>query len=171
MRIEFTPLLDQKPGTILSLLDRAYAQALKDDPALWEPERSKWAEYDREVFENRGTVGAALFLTRVGGKLAGFGSWDPRGRPRSARIGFNCILPEFRGRGLGQAQLREILRRLREMGVQTVQVRTLDIPFFGPARRMYEACGFREIGRTPWPRANTHNLVDYEIRLEGETRA
>ena len=167
MRIEFTTLQGQKPGAILSLLDQAYAQALKEDPALWVPERSKWVEYDREVFENPDTVGAALFLTRMDGKLAGFGSWDPRGRPLLARVGFNCILPEFRGRGLGQAQLREILRRLREMGVQTVQVRTLDVPFFGPARRMYEACGFHEIGRTPWPRSNTHNLVDYEIQLAG----
>ncbi len=167
MKIEFTTPLGQEEGTILALLERAYAQALKDEPSLWEPERRKWAEYDRDVFGEPETVGASAFLTWLDGRLAGFGSWDPRGRPLLARIGFNCILPEFRGRGLGQAQMREILRRLGEMGVQAVQVRTLDSPFFAPARRMYEACGFLEIGRTPWPRSNAYHLVDYEIRLAG----
>ena len=167
MDVEFDPLGDEERGTIASLLERSHAELIASDPRLWGPDIEAWKAYDREVFDNPRTVGTALFLTRVDGRLAGFGSWDPRERPALARIGFNCILPEFRGRGLGQAQIREILRRLREMGVRAVQVRTLDAPFYGPARRMYEACGFREIGRVSFSRSAAFNLVDYEISLAG----
>ena len=44
-------------------------------------------------------------LWRVGGRIAGFGSWDPRQAPDYGIIGHNCVLPEFRGEGLGKQQI------------------------------------------------------------------
>lgn len=165
MNVEFTTALDQKQGAIAALLKQAYAELIASDPSLWEPERESWEQYDDEVFGQPQTVGACIFLTRLDSHIVGFGSWDPRQRPRFGIVGHNCILPEFRGRGLGKKQIREILRRFREMTIETVRVSTLDHPFFLPARRTYEACGFREVRRIPWDRDAARKMIEYEQEI------
>ena len=102
MNLEFITPLDQKPGAIATLLRQAYAALVKSDPSLWEPEQANWEQYDCEVFGQPASVGACIFLTRLDGRIVGFGSWDPRQRPCFGIVGHNCILPEFRGRGLGK---------------------------------------------------------------------
>ena len=164
MNLEFVPLTNQDPGTIASLLRASYADLLERD-SRWESEQESWEEYDREVFAHPDTVGACLFLTQVGGQIVGFGSWDPRQRPRYGIVGHNCILPEFRGQGFGKQQIWEILRRFRALGIQTAHASTCDHPFFLPAQRMYIACGFREVRRTPWDRDRNHTMIEYEIDI------
>lgn len=164
MNPEFTALADESPGTIAALLRASYAELLKLDPR-WDAEPANWDEYDRQVFAYPTTVGACLFLTRLGTRIVGFGSWDPRQRPEYGIVGHNCILPEFRGKGLGQQQILEILRRFRALGIKTAKVSTCAHPFFLPAQRMYVACGFREVRRTPWDRDPTRNLIEYEMDL------
>ena len=165
MNVEFRTALDQKPGTIASLLKQAYAELVKRNPALWEPEQANWEKYDCDVFEQPETVGACIFLTWFDGRLAGFGSWDPRQRLRFGIIGHNCILPEFQGRGLGKLQVHEIVRRFREMAIETAKVSTNDLPFFIPAQRMYESCGFREVRRIPWDRDPGQMIIEYEKEI------
>jgi len=165
MNVEFTMALDQERGTIAALLKRSYADLVTGNPSLWEPEQVNWEQYDRHVFGQPQTVGACVFLTRLDGRIAGFGSWDPRQRPRFGIIGHNCILPEFRGRGLGKLQIQEILRRFREMTIETAKVSTNDGPFFLPAQRMYIACGFREVRRIPWNRDPGQMIIEYEKEI------
>jgi GNAT superfamily N-acetyltransferase len=165
MNVEFTTSLDQKPGTIASLLTQSYADVVKSDPSLWEPEQVKWQQYDQDVFGQPQTVGDCIFLTWLDGQIVGFGSWDPRQRPRFGIVGYDCILPAFRGRGLGKRQIQEILRRFREMAIETARVSTQDHPFFVPAQRMYKACGFREVRRTPWDRDPRYQMIEYEKAL------
>ena len=107
-------------------------------------------------------MGACLFLTRLDGVLVGFASWDPRQRPRLGIVGHNCILPEFRGRGYGRTQIEEVLRRFKGMGIQTACVTTCDHPFFAPAHRMYQACGFHEVRRIPWDRDPSLMVIECE---------
>ena len=57
------------------------------------------------------------------------------------------VLPEVQGQGIGKQQIHRIIGLLRTRGVQTIQVTTGEPSFFKPARRMYESCGFKEIGR------------------------
>lgn len=163
--VRFTPLYPAEPGVLASMLKRVYAPLVEACPETWGRERAAWDEFDREAFQNPETVGACTFLTWSGKQLAGFGSYDPRQKPRVGIVGFNCVLPEFRGQGFGSAQIREILRRFRSLGIRTAQVTTGDQPFFVPARRMYLACGFREVRRLPWPRDPGEGLIVYEREI------
>jgi GNAT superfamily N-acetyltransferase len=161
MDAEFLSIEGKKPGIITSLLRRSYAELLEVDKR-WLHEQVHWDEYDRLVFSNPGTMGACLFLTLFKGNLAGFGSWDPRQYPEYGIVGHNCILPKFRGKGLGRQQTLEILRRLRMLGIRMVKASTIDHPFFIPAQRTYRACGFRELRRIPWDRDPKEILIEYE---------
>lgn len=161
MKAKFTGMTDLRPGAIAALLRASYVELLKTD-LRWEWEAANWDEYDREVFAHPKTVGACIFLTRLDERIVGFGSWDPRPEPAYAIIGHNCILPEFRGKGLGGQQIQEILRRFRALGIKTAKVSTHDHPLFVPAQHMYIACGFREMRRIPWERNPEQNLIEYE---------
>ena len=160
----FASIADEKRGTIAGLLRASYADLLRLDPR-WEPEAANWDAYDREVFACPETVGACLFLTRLGGRVVGFVSWDPRPDPAYGIVGHNCILPEFRSRELGRMQIEKILRRFRVLGIQTARVSTADHPFFVPAQRMYTACGFQEVQRVPWDRDPNVAIIEYERPL------
>jgi hypothetical protein len=107
--LRFTPPHAAGPGVLAATLKRVYAPLVESYPETWGREQAGWEEFDREVFQNPETVGACTFLTWLDNRLVGFGSYDPRQRPRSGILGHNCILPEFRGRGFGAAQVREIL--------------------------------------------------------------
>ncbi|MEN6369759.1 MAG: GNAT family N-acetyltransferase [Thermotogota bacterium] len=161
MAAEFTALGDERPGTIAGLLRASYTDLLKLDPR-WGDEATNWGEYDRDVFANPGTVGACLFLTRLGGRVVGFASWDPRQRPSYGIVGHNCILPPFRGRGLGRRQIEEVLRRFEALKIRAARVSTIDHWFFVPAQRMYVACGFREVRRVAWDRDPSLTVIEYE---------
>lgn len=168
MNLEFTTPLDEEQGTIAALLCRCYADLLVSDPLHWKPEQGTWEQYDHAVYSHPETVGACIFLSRINGMIVGFGSWDSRQKPRYGIVGHNGILPEFRGKGYGKRQLREILRRFRKMGIQTAGVTTLDHPFFIPAQRMYTACGFVEMRRMPWDRNPELKRIEYEKEI-GQT--
>ena len=165
MPLQFTSPHDQPLGQILSLLQRSYAALVEAEAGCWGRVAPMWAEFDREVFAHPDTIGSCVFLSWADDVLVGFGSYDPRQKPAFGIVGHNCILPEFRGRGHGAAQVREILRRLRELGIRKAQVTTGAHPFFLPARRAYAACGFRETGRRPWDVDPAQSVIDYEADL------
>jgi GNAT superfamily N-acetyltransferase len=161
MEPAFITVEGQRPGILGRILWASYRELLASDPR-WQAEQANWDAYDREVFENPVTVGACLFLTRVEGCITGFASWDPRQAPEYGIVGHNCILPEFRGKGLGKAQVLEVLRRFQRLGIRKAKVATCDHPFFVPAQRMYLACGFKEHRRVPSTREPRQILIEYE---------
>jgi len=164
--IRFTPITEHERGTILALLCKSYEELVNAEGECWEREKEKWEEFDRAAFESSEAVGACVFVTCLGSEAIGFGSWDPRGGPELALVGHNCVLPEFRGRGHGKRQIEEILRRLKAKGFKKASATTGEHPFFEPARRMYEGCGFRQVGRSaggPDPRYGT---IQYEMELK-----
>lgn len=126
-----------------------------------------WDAFDAEVFQHPDTVGACTILTWWGDLPVGFGSYDPRGAPDLGILGHKCVLPEFRRQGIGKAQVREILRRTGCLGIRRVQVSTGGHSFFAPARRMYLACGFREVRRIPWERDPQEAIIAYEKAIGG----
>jgi len=153
-------------GAIARLLRESYADILDAEPNPWESEARRWDEFDAEVFAHPDTVGACAFLSWFGEHLVGFASYDPRGRPAVGILGHNCILPALRHRGFGREQLREALRRLAGLGIRAARVTTCDHPFFAPARRMYEAVGFREVRRS-WDDVDARRRrVDFELVLD-----
>lgn len=166
-RWRFTPFAAHEPGTVLSLLSGSYAAYLALDPPAAQTWPPHWATYDREVYLCPTTVGACGFVTCIDGEAIGFASWDPRRRP-SGVIGHNCVLPDFRGRGYGRAQIRRVLELLQTRGFQRAHVTTGDHPFFRPAQRMYEACGFSEVARGRGdPRVSAFGVIEYHLLLPG----
>lgn len=163
---EFETLDTQQPGIIAGLLQRSYADLLAAEPAIWGGLAADFAKYDRECFANSTTVGRCVLVATVDGEPVGFASWDPRGRAEGrAIIGHNCVVPEWRGRGLGRAQVGEVLRRLAEEGFGVVEVSTSEHPFFAAAQRMYRACGFVEAGRAAGGPDERYGVVHYARKL------
>jgi putative acetyltransferase len=100
----------------------------------------------------------------LGDALIGFGSWDPRGFP-TARVGHNCILPAYRGNGYGTAQLKHVTTMLRDAGFERAIARTGAIAFFGPARRMYERCGFATVASHRAGSVAPFAVTEYQLVL------
>jgi GNAT superfamily N-acetyltransferase len=139
--VTYASILDFPRGTFCSLVERCYAP-IADNRLI-----EQWRLSDRETYDNPETVGACGIVACVADRPIGLASYDPRQFPK-AIIGQNCVLPEYRGRGLGTQQMANLLRVLQGKGFKMASATTLSHPFFEPARRMYEACGFRETNRS-----------------------
>jgi ribosomal protein S18 acetylase RimI-like enzyme len=105
-------------------------------------------------------------LSFCGTDIVGFFSFDPRPQPAYGVIGHNCILPEYRNRGLGKQQIVEVLQKLRQIGLTRTLVSASSHSFFVPAQRMYIACGFVEMKRIPWERDPNQYIIHYEMNIE-----
>ncbi len=165
MNIAFTSPLEQEPGIIADLLKSSYAELVSAAPQYWRQEVANWEEFDKDVLRYPNSVGACVFLTWADDLVIGLGSYDNRPMPDYGIIGHNCILPAFRGKGLGRLQILEILRRFEKMEILMAKVSTNEHPFFIPAQKMYIACGFREVRRVTWDRNPELHLIEYEKKL------
>ena len=157
--LSFENISGYEPGIIFSLLSKSFAELLDNEL------KEKMKQFDSEVFENPDTVGACVFISTSNGKVVGMASWDPRRGPELGIIGFNCILPEYQGKGFGKAQIKEIFRQLKEAGFVKAFVRTGEHPFFTRAQKMYVSCGFRESKKHPTGDQPSYGTIDYEIEL------
>ena len=153
MELHFTSPRKHPAGMIFRLLKLAW------EP-LWNPKlEENIRQFDSEVTEQADTVGACAFVTCLDSEPVGMGSYDPRQEPERGIIGWNCIVPEHQGKGLGKAQIQEILRIFRSRGIRKACVTTTDEEFFVPAQRTYEACGFVRVRKTK------DNNIEYELEL------
>jgi ribosomal protein S18 acetylase RimI-like enzyme len=70
---------------------------------------------------------------------------EPAGRlivarwPEELRVVDIALLPEYRGRGIGGALMREVIEEAEERGVKTA----IHVERFNPAQRLYARLGFR----------------------------
>lgn len=138
---EYSRITDFPRGTLHRLLCLGYSFDSRC-AVHWE---QSWREFDDFFYDNPKIADSCGFYTVLDGKAAGFVSWDPRKLPESAEIGHNCVAAEFKGLGLGTAQMREALSRLTAAGAEKVIVTTSG--FLTPAQRMYERAGFKLLGR------------------------
>jgi GNAT superfamily N-acetyltransferase len=155
--LTFRSAVRLEPGAVYAILTECYAGIL--DAAL----REKIAQFDGEVFNCPDTVGACTLVSSVDEETVGLVSYDPRQGPEVGIIGHNGILPPNRGRGYGTQQIQEVLRLFTSRRFARARVWTSEHPFFAPARRMYERCGFRECDRTPSPEQGPYRIVHYEM--------
>jgi len=161
--LKFRPFQDFKRGLVAEILQESYAALLSQLPAEKADElRRDWNAYDEGVHDEPNTVGASGFITQLRDATIGFGSWDPRGWPSIGRVGHNCILPAFRDCGYGRRQIEHVLDLFRGRNFERAQVRTDEHPFFEPARRMYERCGFRLARREPGTLSPNLQILVYE---------
>jgi C-terminal peptidase prc len=165
--VEFRPFSQGTRGLVFDVLRRSYQKLLDELPdAKVEELVLDWRAYDDAVFDEPDTVGDCGFFTCLGDEFIGFASWNPLDWPETAVIGHNCILPDHQGRGYGKRQVTELVARFTRSGFEKVSVETDEHPFFAPARRMYEKCGFEEVGRRPGVLIETCEMIEYEKRLE-----
>lgn len=161
MNLEFRRISEFPRGTLCALLADAYsfdcrcARHWGDD----------WREFDGFFFDNPRIADRCGFISVLGGRAAGFASWDPRRLPEYTAIGHNCIAAEFKGRGCGAAQLREAVARILREKPARITVTTSGL--LVPAQRMYESAGFREFRRRE-DGGFAGELIDYEYRLRPE---
>jgi ribosomal-protein-alanine N-acetyltransferase len=74
------------------------------------------------------------------------------------------VLPAMRRRGIARDLLEEGIRRARTLGVRTL---FLEVNIRNhPARRLYEATGFREVGRRPRYYANGEDALILRATLD-----
>jgi GNAT superfamily N-acetyltransferase len=162
--LTFKPFGDFQPGTVFSLLSRSYSQPNALGPALLREWKRDWREYDEDVYRHPDTVGQSGFVSCLADGIVGLGSWDPRPFP-TARIGHNCIVPEFRKNGYGALQLKHITALLRGMSFTRAVAETGDTPFFEPARRMYESCRFLRVAAHPPGSHAPFAVAEYHLVL------
>ena len=163
-QLTFEPVDDYRPGDVERLLSQSY-EALTTELGDLDPSHFDRGKFDREVFENPGTVGACTFITCLDGDPIGLGSFDPRQRPELGVVGHNCILPPYRGRGYGRLQMLEIVGRLAALGVHTATATTGDHPFFIAAQKMYLACGFHVALRLEPSQDRPFPVIEYRRQL------
>ncbi len=160
------PFQSVEAGTIADILLQSYSPLLEQLPRARAAElQVEWREYDEAIFGEPETVGACGFVCTCDGQVVGFGSWDPREWPKTGKVGHNCILPQFQRKGYGRAQIEEILCRFARNGFIKAVVRTDEHPFFHPARKMYECCGFHEVAREPGSLLDQYAMLVYELEL------
>lgn len=168
MSLQRVSLQDCLPGFLAELLTCCYAPLLEQLPVAKVTElRHDWADYDDAVNAEPETIGDSGFLTLLDERVIGFASWDPRGWPEIGTVGHNCIIREYQGHGYGRWQVEEVLSHFHRNGFVRARVRTDEHPFFEPARRMYERCGFRLVGREPGTLLAGFEMLIYEQALSG----
>jgi GNAT superfamily N-acetyltransferase len=126
-------------GTLSGLLVDFYAAF----PEFVAVNVAGWKAFDAFVYSRLSVMDECGFISMENEILIGFISWDPRNLPESIEIGHNGILREYRGRGKGKEQLMSAMAMMNALKPRKIMVKTGNIPFFLPARHMYESVGFR----------------------------
>ena len=159
--MRFVGFGEHERGTLHQLLLDAYSGNNK----LVNIYRQEWRRFDEFVYDNLDIMEACGFITEIQGQPVGFASWDPRMMPEYVELGHNCIITAHKGRGLGREQLRHALEIVKELGPARIIVKTGDIPFFEPARRMYLSAGFTEKRRLHLVGKTVPEAIEYELRF------
>ncbi len=84
------------------------------------------------------------FVTELDGEVVGFCTYQIRDNGVGV-VGNNAVDPAGQGRGIGTAQYRECLQRMRDAGMEYATVHTGLDPMHAPARRAYEKVGFERV--------------------------
>ena len=157
----FESITNYPRGTLLAILKSAYSFDARCE-ACW---GESWAVFDAFFYDRPQIAESCGLMTALNGRPVGFVSWNPTFLPERVEIGHNGILAEFKGRGLGNAQMREAVRRIASLKPGRIAVWTSEICV--PAQHMYESAGFRRIGARE---NNDYDAfsgarIDYELRL------
>lgn len=85
-------------------------------------------------------------------------------RDEAIWVGWFCIHPDLRKKGVGTKLLQFSIKEARKRGKKFLRLDTSTDPNELNARRLYEKHGFRLMGREPYHNSNLDKLY-YELRL------
>ena len=134
------------------------------------PGLDEYADELRNVAD-RIEAGVLVWVADEGGALAGTVSYVPGPGPyaefddaNGAGIRMLAVLPEFQGRGIGEALVRACLERARADGRERVYLDTTD--WMVAAQRLYQRIGFTRAPELDWEPAPGVRLRKYVYELE-----
>lgn len=135
-----------------------------DDKAL-EPYGLKQF-YSRAKLENIATYsqnsGIIFLVIKIQNTLIGFGGIDNNYEGVVGSIMWMRILPEYQGKGIGSALLKELLNRAKQAGYKRLYLDTTTAQDAGP---LYQKFGFTEFTRLPPKSKDDFTDVFYELHL------
>lgn len=85
-------------------------------------------------------------------------------------LGWFCVSPRFRGKGIGSQLLELAIEEAKSRGKKFLRLYTSTSPLERAAHRLYEAYGFKLIKREPWPNDDTIEKLYYQLTLESQKR-
>ena len=116
-------------------------------------------------------AGVLVWVAEENGALAGTVSYVPGPGPyaefddaKGAGIRMLAVLPEFQGRGIGEALVRACLEQARAAGRERVYLDTTQ--WMEAAQRLYERIGFARAPELDWEPATGVRLRKYVYALE-----
>lgn len=126
-------------------LFRAFARIVDAGEGFPQRPPLTWEEFEHDWLAHS----TAVVVLRVDDRLGGAYYLKPNFGGRAAHIanaGY-FVLPEHRGRGLGQALVEHSIGQARQLGFDAMQ---FNLVFeSNPARRLYERLGWRVTGTVP----------------------
>lgn len=147
MRIE--PYHDSKLEAIVHLSLRAWEPVFASiegtmDPEVYREQHPDWRQTQRRAVECACSDEAVQVWTAAeGSRTVGFVALKLHCGDRIGEIYMVAVDPEFQRRGIATALTHHSLAWLKEAGMTTAMVETGGDPGHAPARRTYEAAGFR----------------------------
>ena len=98
------------------------------------PAEAEYDEHDRQASTRH-------YLARADGQPAGAARWRPT--PHGVKLERFAVLPEFRGRGIGQALVRQVLA---DVAAQVPEAAQVYLHAQLSAVWLYERTGFHKVG-------------------------
>jgi len=118
-------------------------------------EGKRWYEYKGKEIENfRKNNLDKVLVAEENGKVVGYATYHLDKDRKIGTVGNNAVHPDFRGRGIGSALHKEVLKELKNADMKIAVVSTLEVD--KPAQHIYEKHNFKEIAR----------IIHYSQKLE-----
>lgn len=126
---------------------RVYASVREPELEASGLPREQWGAFIEHQFEAQSQAyakypGTSFKVVLVDGEPAGrliVARW-----PEELRVVDIALLPEFRGRGIGESLMREVIEEAEERGVKA----SIHVERLNPAQHLYTRLGFRMVSET-----------------------
>ena len=142
------PAVKEDLNTLAELTRDALSFASSPDPYAWQLEDPALKKRLESYLDS--TKGSA-FVLEVEGSIAGFvashfDEFDPRKPDKGAIIDLLAVEQQYRSQGFGTHLVRELLLRLPEQGITSINVNVIGSS--DSALRFWRRVGFRELAVT-----------------------
>ena len=143
------PYDDSQLGAIVELSLRAWEPVFASiasamDPEVYREQHPDWRAGQRAAVEAAcASPEVRMWIASEHARTVGFVACKLHQADRIGEIHMIAVDPEFQRRGVAAALTQHALAWLKQAGMTTAMVETGGDPGHAPARRTYEAAGFR----------------------------
>ena len=85
-----------------------------------------------------------LIVAEYGGEVAGYAMYVINDETKIGQVQDNAVDPAFAAKGIGSAMHKQVLRALKDAGMEVARVGTGVDENYAAARKLYEKYGFKE---------------------------